>query len=55
MVVNDLNGENLFSTATIPTPMPLPGIGQKVPGPDLPEDAKRKILWDNTVKLYGSA
>jgi predicted TIM-barrel fold metal-dependent hydrolase len=54
-VVDDLKGENIVWNTDYPHP---DAIEPKRALPDLdaqpiPEDARRKILWDNAVKLFG--
>jgi predicted TIM-barrel fold metal-dependent hydrolase len=54
-VVDDLKGENIVWNTDYPHP---DAIDPKRALPDLDaqpisDDAKRKILWDNTVKLFG--
>ena len=53
-VVEYLNGANIVFNTDYPHPdAPMPGAVQTFLDADIPEDAKRKILWDNSVALYG--
>ena len=54
-VVDYLNGENLVWNTDYPHP-DAPEPSRVLPDFDnqpIPDEAKRKILWDNAVKLYG--
>jgi predicted TIM-barrel fold metal-dependent hydrolase len=54
-VVEYLNGENMVWNSDYPHP-DAPEPAEALPDLDaqaIPEGAKRKILWDNAVKLYG--
>ena len=53
-VVDYLNGDNLIFNTDYPHPdAPFPGSVDEFLGRPLAESAKRKILWDNSVALYG--
>jgi predicted TIM-barrel fold metal-dependent hydrolase len=54
-VVEYLDGENMVWNSDYPHP-DAPEPAEALPDLDaqpIPEEAKRKILWDNAVKLYG--
>ena len=52
--VEYMNGANIVFNTDYPHPdAPMPGAVQTFLDADIPEDAKRKILRDNSVALYG--
>jgi predicted TIM-barrel fold metal-dependent hydrolase len=54
-VVEYLNGENLVWNSDYPHP-DAPEPAEALPDLDaqpISQEAKRKILWDNSVQLYG--
>jgi len=53
LVVEYLEGENIIFNTDYPHPdAPFPGSVDRLLEQPIPEDAKRKILWDNSVDLY---
>ena len=54
-VVDYLNGENIVWNTDYPHPDAIEPARAfpELDGQPIPEDAKRKMLWDNAVKLYG--
>ena len=53
-VVDYMDGDNLVFNTDYPHPdAPFPGSVSGILSRPLKEDHKRKILWDNSVKLYG--
>ena len=54
MVVEQLDGENLLFNSDYPhADSAFPGSVKKFLDQPISDEAKRKILWDNTVRLYG--
>ncbi len=53
LVVDYLEGSNIIFNTDYPHPdAPFPGAVNELLGRPIPEDAKRKILWDNSMDLY---
>ncbi len=53
LVVDYLEGSNIIFNTDYPHPdAPFPGAVDELLERPIPEDAKRKILWDNSVDLY---
>jgi predicted TIM-barrel fold metal-dependent hydrolase len=53
-VVEYTNGDNILFNSDYPHPdAPFPGSVDKFLAHDIPDEAKRKILWDNSAALYG--
>jgi len=53
LAVEYLEGANIIFNTDYPHPdAPFPGAVDKLLEQPIPEDAKRKILWDNSIDLY---
>ena len=53
LVVDYLEGGNIIFNTDYPHPdAPFPGAVDKFLEQPIPEEAKRKILWDNSMDLY---
>lgn len=53
-VVEQMHGDNILFNTDYPHPdAPMPGAVDMFLKTDIPDSAKRKILWDNSIALYG--
>ena len=54
LVAEYMDGENIVFNTDYPHPdAPFPGAVDKFMEQPLKDDHRRKILWDNSVRLYG--